>query len=94
MNRFQTKGAEGVAAVAHGLALNALQNGQRTYCPELVKASALAAGIDPWGIAIDAIEDVQVSNGAAVPIVSCWRLAHWAVDGSIARPVFRRVELS
>lgn len=94
MNKLQAKGAEGVAAMAHGLALNALQSGQRTYCPELAKPSALAAGIDPWGIAIDTIESVEVAKGTAVPIISAWRLAHWAVDGGVACPVFRRVVLS
>lgn len=94
MNKFQVKGAESIAAMAHVLALNALQSGQRTHCPELVKASALAAGIDPWGIAIDAIESVEVAKGTAVPIISAWRLAHWAVDGGVARPVFRRVVLT
>lgn len=92
MNKFQAKGAEGVAAMAHGLALNALQSGQRTYCPELVKASALAAGIDTWGIAIDAIEGAAIASGRNQN--DGWQLVHWAVDGGVARPVFRRVVLS
>lgn len=88
--RFEKAGAESVATAAYNLATRALQEGQRTYCPELVKASGLAGALDTWGVAIDAIEGARLGDEGASQYR--WQLVHWAVDAAgVGRPVFRRV---
>lgn len=77
---LRDKGIEAVAASAAVFAVRAHESGLRYYCPVLPKPSALAAAVDTWGIALEAI----TSNG--------WRLHTWATaDDGTARPLFERV---
>lgn len=79
---LRDKAAEAVEQQVHEFAHAAHLEGRPVYCPTLEVSSRIAGGlgIDPWAVAIDAIE------------AAGWRLEHWAIDPrGNARPVFRRV---
>jgi len=77
---MKDKATVAVSAQAYNVATDARESGARFHCPVLPKASGLAAGIDTWALALEAI----TSAG--------WVLHTWAIlpDGS-ARPLFERV---
>lgn len=79
---LRDKAANAVEATVHEQAHAAHLEGRPVYCPTLGVASGIAGGlgVDPWAVAIDAIE------------AAGWHLEHWAIDPrGNARPVFRRV---